>query len=57
MATTDTQDEVQSLVVRLPAEMHAELKARSQEDDLTMSQVVRRAVKEYLNSQRSLVAR
>lgn len=47
--TQATQEEMQSLVVRIPAEMHAELKSRSQEDDLSMSQVVRRAVRQYLS--------
>ena len=42
------QEEVQPLVVRLPVDMHAELKERARDDDLSMSQVVRRAIREYL---------
>jgi hypothetical protein len=43
-------EDIQSLVVRLPLEMHAELKVRAREDDLSMSQVVRRALRDYLQA-------
>lgn len=50
MVPTTPQDEVQPLVVRLPADMHAKLKERARDDDLSMSQVVRRAIRQYLRN-------
>ena len=44
---------VQHLVVRLPVTIHEELKAKAVEEDLSVAQVVRRAVKRYLEPEGS----
>jgi hypothetical protein len=47
--TTPTKgDDLQPLVVRMPATLLAELKTRSETEDRTMAQTVRRAVTRYL---------
>lgn len=40
-------------MVRLPAALHEELKARAQAQDLTLSQALRRAVRAYLAQERT----
>lgn len=46
----------QVLVVRLPVDMHAEVKALAESDERTMAWVVRRALKEYLAARRDGVS-
>ncbi len=43
---------LQPTVVRLPADLHAAVKQRAQQDDRTMAQTIRRAVKQYLDAPR-----
>ena len=50
MATSDLKDP-QQFMVRLPVEMHLALKEYADEMDLSMSQVVRRAVRTYLEKE------
>jgi len=39
-----------SLTVRLPNELHAEIKERSRADERTVAQTIRHAIKVYLRS-------
>lgn len=39
---------LQPTVVRLPPEMHEAVKRRAEEEDRTMAQTIRRAVRQYL---------
>ncbi len=41
--------DIQPLVVRMPLDLHQAVKERAQEDDLTMAQLVRHAVRNYLD--------
>lgn len=41
-------DKFQQVIVRMPAEMHRQIKEVAAESDLTMSQVVRAAVRDHL---------
>jgi hypothetical protein len=43
---------IQPLVVRMPLDLHQAVKERAQEDDLTMAQLVRHAVRDYLDQGR-----
>ena len=38
----------QQLIVRMPSELHSAVRHRADTDDLTMAQVVRRALRQYL---------
>jgi hypothetical protein len=38
------------MVIRFPVDIHASLKERASEEDLTMAQLVRKAVREYLEA-------
>ncbi len=40
----------QSMVVRLPVEIHTSLKERADAEDLTMAQLIRKAIREYLEA-------
>ena len=44
----DTRPALQQVIVRMPPEMHEAIKEAAVESDLTMSQVVRAAVRRYL---------
>jgi len=44
----DPKQELQPVVIRLPVEMHQQLKDRAAEEERTMAQTVRRALKRYL---------
>jgi predicted HicB family RNase H-like nuclease len=44
---------VQSMVVRFPVAIHARLKERAAEEDLTMAQLIRKIVREYLEKAKS----
>jgi predicted HicB family RNase H-like nuclease len=50
LSTTDTTaaKNVQSMVVRLPVDLHQEAKRRASEEDLSLAQVIRRALRAYL---------
>jgi predicted HicB family RNase H-like nuclease len=39
---------VQSMVVRLPVELHQEAKQRASDEDMSLAQIIRRALKQYL---------
>jgi hypothetical protein len=41
-------DDFQQVIVRVPAEMHRAVKERAEAEERTMSQVMRRALREYL---------
>lgn len=43
----------QALVVRLPLEMHEQVKRQADEEERTMAQIVRRALRDYLARNRS----
>lgn len=43
----------QALVVRLPHEMHEQVKRQAEEEERTMAQIVRRALRDYLTARRS----
>ena len=44
--------EHQQLIVRMPAELHAAIRDQADADDMTMAQLVRRALREYLERAR-----
>ncbi len=48
-AAEDPRSSVQPLIVRLPSELHTAIKERAASDDLSMSQLVRRALRDYLS--------
>jgi hypothetical protein len=52
LVTTDT---VQPTYVRLPAELHAEVKQRAEVEERTMAQTIRLALRYYLNNTRPIV--
>jgi len=43
------QDELFPMLVRVPRHLHMEVKERAQEEDRTLAQVVRRALRLYLS--------
>jgi hypothetical protein len=43
--------QLQPTVVRLPADLHQAVRERSARDDRTMAQTIRRAVRQYLDSE------
>lgn len=48
VAMASTKVDETSLTVRLPNELHAEIKERSREDERTVAQTIRHAIKVYL---------
>jgi len=52
MSTEPVVVAVREFTVRLPEDLHERLRARARGDDQRMSQVVRTAVREYLDRQR-----
>ena len=46
--TTTATKNVQSMVVRLPVELHQEAKQRASDEDMSLAQIIRRALKQYL---------
>ena len=36
----------------MPEQLHAELKAKAQDEDITMSQIVRRLVRDYVKGEK-----
>ena len=47
--TTTNQDQGVQIITRVPVEMHTEIKVLAARRDLTMAQLVRRALKSYLH--------
>jgi predicted HicB family RNase H-like nuclease len=45
---TQEQDLLYPMLVRVPRELHTEAKKRASDEDRTLAQVVRRALKQYL---------
>jgi Arc/MetJ-type ribon-helix-helix transcriptional regulator len=45
------RDDLQLCTIRLPLELHAEIKERAAELDLSMSQAVRRAIRQWLDKE------
>jgi predicted DNA-binding protein len=47
----------QPMYVRLPRDLHQEVKARSEQEDRTMAQTIRQALKYYLDNTQPLTVR
>lgn len=47
-------DDIVNVAVRFPADMHEEMKQRAAEEDLTLSQLLRRLARNYLSSRESV---
>lgn len=50
-----TTDSVQPTYVRLPVELHAEVKRRAEADERTMAQTIRLALRYYLSNTEPVV--
>ena len=50
-STTDQPERTdQQLIVRVPAELHEEIRTKAEAEDLSMAQLVRRAVRIHLEA-------
>jgi predicted HicB family RNase H-like nuclease len=51
--TSDRRNpDVQAMLIRMPKALHAAAKKRAEEEDLTLVQLVRRAIRQYLENER-----
>jgi hypothetical protein len=48
VASTGSDERLYPMLVRLPRDLHKEVKDRAAHEDRTLAQVVRRALKQYL---------
>jgi predicted HicB family RNase H-like nuclease len=48
----NSESDQQQLIVRMPVELHSAVRDRADADDLTMAQLVRRALRDYLSEER-----
>ena len=51
MSETRPKQELQPIVIRLPIDLHERLKRKAEEEERTMSQTMRRALKRYLEAE------
>jgi len=49
------REQLQQVIVRMPRDMHAAIKEEAVKNDLTMSQVVRAAIRAHLDDPRVLL--
>lgn len=49
-------DDVKEMVVRMPAELHEQVKDRAAQDERTIAQTVRMALKQYLRTEAELAS-
>ncbi len=56
MPSRPVDESVVNVVVRFPIDLHSKTKQAAESDDLSLSQLVRRAVRQYLDAAKGLDA-